>query len=115
MPNPEALIRIDGDTRRINDLKLPADRANRDAWVFNGDVVEVDPAKVSQLAEAEVQRTADERTSASDADVALAETVIDLVMAAVDNPATLKGRTKEQVKTLFRKRFVENLRSRKSL
>ena len=37
-------ININGDVRDMSSLTVPQDRTFRDAWEFNGDVVEVDMA-----------------------------------------------------------------------
>ena len=51
---------IDGVKRITSELTLPASREFRDAWVLNGDVVTVDPAKVSQHQSDELDRLADD-------------------------------------------------------
>jgi len=42
-------IDIDGDCRDTSSLTVPSDRIFRGAWVFNGDVIEVDMAKSREI------------------------------------------------------------------
>lgn len=56
----KTFIQIEGQTLDPSGLTLPTSRENRDAWSRNGDVVEVDPAKVAALKEekaAELERS----------------------------------------------------------
>jgi len=65
--------------------------------------------------EEEVQRITDELLENSERDIAIALTTIDLVMAAVNSPGAIQGKTKSEIRQLFRDRVVQNLRDRRGL
>jgi len=46
----KSLINIGGEVREASDVKLPdGGRAFRDAWHFNGDVIEIDMPKAKEI------------------------------------------------------------------
>jgi len=69
------------------------------------------PAKLEE----EVQRIAGDLLENSERDIAIALTTIDLVMAAVNNPQAIQGKTKDEIRQLFRDRVIQNLRDRRGL
>jgi len=69
------------------------------------------PAKLEE----EVQRITDDLLENSERDIAIALTTIDLVMAAVNNPQAIQGKTKSEIRQIFRDRVIQNLRDRRGL
>lgn len=106
-------INIEGQTLDPSKLTLPASRENRDAWTRNGDVVEVDPVKVRQLKEAEVDAQEKEAFESVSLTKALADATVDLVFAAKNGQ--LDARSRNEVKQLLRQRVRFYLREDRSL
>lgn len=64
----KSFINIGGETRDASSLTTPATgRKFRDAWQFNGDVIEVDMAKARDLKIEKIIATAQERLAKAEA------------------------------------------------
>lgn len=65
---PQLLININGDVRDTSSLTLPNDRIFRDAWRYNGDVVEIDMTKAIDIRKDQLRADRKERFESLDAD-----------------------------------------------
>ena len=70
----QTMININGDVRDASSITLPPEgRLLRGAWVFNGDVVEIDPVKAKAILTDKVRQEAAERLQSIAADYSEAE------------------------------------------
>lgn len=102
-------ININGDIREVKSLNVPADRAFRGAWEFNGEAVEVDMAvaleihkdnlraeRTPALAKLDVEfmrglEQGADGASVSAKKVALRDITVDARLAAATTPDELKA------------------------
>ena len=106
----QSLISIGGVVKDSSTVTFPTSgRDFREAWQFNGNVIEVDTAMFATQQEDKVQSIANDLTDTDERMMALALATVDLKM--VDTT----GMTKAQVRQQFKDRVVFYLRERRGI
>ena len=111
----ETLINIGGVDHKADAMNLPTDRANRDAWVVGADgkTIEVDDARVKQLAEEEADQKEASIFETDPGLKALANATADMLVALRDGE--LDGLTQAEVRKKLRQTTRRKIRKEMKL